>query len=150
MPAPLYRLRAIPSVVIRKLTYAEPPGRLPRGYFDTLHDPTKQLLAKGFRLAQAAAWLIQQGALPVERREQYLDAMRARFSRFRRQSPKPAAVYQWQATLGYEAAHAIAGGVKALCGATSARWFASGDGQRRCNQCTSIIRRENVTIHRGN
>lgn len=148
MPAPIYRLRTVPTVVIKKLTYAEPPPPLPRGYFDALHEPTKQLLAKGFRLYQAAAWLIQQGALPEHQRSRYMDAMRNRFSRFRRQAPQPEAAHRWQATLGYEAAHVTAGGVKALCGATSARWFAPGECQRHCNQCQSIVTRENVTIHR--
>ncbi len=134
----------------KRLRYAEPPGRLPRGYFDSLLDPTKQLLAKGFRLAQAANWLIKEGALPHARRQQYLDAMRNRFSRFRQQTPVPAATYQWRAALGYDAAHAIATGTKALCSAMSARWFDAGDGQRKCPVCAGILRAGNVTVQGDN
>lgn len=129
MPVTIYRFREVSPHVAKRLRYAEPPGRLPRGYFDSLLEPKKMLLAKGFKLAPA---------------------MRNRFSRFRQQTPVATATYQWGAALGYDAAHAIAGGTKALCSAMPAPWFDAGDGQRKCPVCAGILRTGNVTMQGDN
>lgn len=142
------RLR-VPAAALARITHAEPPPPLRRGFFDPLYAPTKALLDKGFRLYQAADWLIQNRALPQQHRGRYLNAMRVRFTRFRQPVPV-SSDYHWQATLGYDSVHAlpVAGGVKALCGATSGRWFATGEGARKCRICQGIVTRESITIHR--
>ena len=142
-------LRAVPSRILSLAKYVEPPGKLPRGYFEQLMEPTKTLLSRGLKLHAAADWLIDRGVLPCRRRQKYLDAMRNRFTRFRSREPKTGEVYRWRAALGYDAAHAVCG-VLALCGARSAGWMTSGEGQRRCTRCKSIVTAAPVTIVREN
>lgn len=132
----LHRLK-LPDRVAKKLVHAEPPGRVPRGYFDGLLKPTKDLLDKGFTLAQAADWFIQHGVLKPEKRDKYRNTMAVRFTRFRAQEQqKHAEETEWKIGLGMDSVHAVPHGrTKALCGASSSLWLESTDGQRKCTFC---------------
>lgn len=146
----IFRLRAVPEAVLKKAKYAEPPGRVPKGYFDNLLDATKTLLDRGFTLATAADWLIEQRSLPYRRRSQYINTMHVRFSRFRAHEAEHVNVLAWRSALGYDAAHAVDGGIFALCGARSARWMGASETQRHCTQCVHQLRVQALNISKEN
>lgn len=143
------RLPKPPERVLKKLQYAEPPGRLPRGFFDNLLEPTKALLDKGLSLAACADWLIEHRALPERCRMQFLRATHTRFTRLRAKKVSGPAVLSWKAALGYNSTHVVQEGrTVAICGATAARWMQPGEDARQCNKCIHQVSKQTLTIHR--
>ena len=145
-----YRLRTAPPELLEKARRAAPPPKLPRGFFDSLMAPTKLLLDNGLRLAQAADWLITERALKTNHRTHYLDAMHARFTRFRAREAEKGEEFRWRTGLGYDRAHAVGRGTIALCGARAGAWMGATDTTLHCKQCVGIIRTRILTIHREN
>ena len=130
---------------MHKIQYADPPGRFPKGYFDSILTPTRLLLDRGLKLCQAVDWLIDHGVLAPQLRRASVNAMRSRLMRFRTRQAKAGEVLTWKAALGYDAAHATSG-VVALCGAKSARWMGSTNEQRRCRMCQHAISVQGLTV----
>lgn len=126
---------------MRKAAYAEPPGRAPRGYFDSLMDITKTLLDRGLGISAAADWLIERDCLPAARRGNFINSMSVRFTRLRYSAPK-AAPYVWRQALGMNGAHAVENGrTRALCGASASLWLDADEDQRQCRFCLGVIKR---------
>lgn len=141
------RLRRIPERVLKEIPFAAPPPKFPRGFFDALVTPTRQLLDKGLKLMQAADWLIARGVLKESLRQRYSAAMRCRLTRLRRKIEASPAAVQWRTSIFYDSMHLLpAGGLKALCGAHATRWNALTEPLEKCSRCKGIATREKVAI----
>ncbi len=138
----LHRLPSVPVAVLKKAAYAEPPGRVPRGYFDALLPVTRTLLDRGLKISAAADWLIASGTLPPRVRGNFINTMSVRFTRLRFAEQKAAPAYSWKMTLGMDSCHAIPKGrTKSLCGSTAGLWLDADTGMRQCRFCLSVIKR---------
>lgn len=137
----LRRLPPVPSSVLKKAAYAEPPGRVPRGYFDSLMDVTRTLLDRGLGMSAVADWLIERETLPPQRRTNFINSMTVRFTRLR-YAERPPDAYAWQQSLGTNGAHAVpTGRTKALCGAIASFWHEPDEDQRKCRFCLHVIKK---------
>jgi hypothetical protein len=130
--------------LLEKIAKATPPPRFPRGYFDPLVTPTRLLLDKGFKLHQAADLLIEERVIKPQDRFCFLQAMRGRISRLKRQQVS-AGGFAWSASLYYDSTHLVQeGGRKALCGSTATAWEAERSESNRCARCIGLARKHGI------
>ncbi len=140
-----YPVPRITPELLQEVKKAKPPGKIPKGYFDELVTPTKELLDRRFTLPAAADWFIERGVLVPELRRRFVLALHNRMSRFRQRKAAEAEEFTWKMALGYERMHAIGRGVVAICGAKASRWYASADGDN-CLACIGAARKQGVTV----
>jgi hypothetical protein len=131
--------------LLEKIKHATPPARFPRGYFDPLAMPTRQLLDKGLSLPQAANFFIEHGALQPRERRHYAAAMAGRISRLKREKVDAGAKHAWSANLFYDSTHLVlAGERKAVCGASATVWTPEISESNRCARCIGIMRKHGI------
>ena len=141
------RIRRPGPKLLERLKYAEPPPKIPRGYFDALVKPTTILLDKGLKLMQAADWLIREKALKASDRQRFCDAMCCRFTRARRKEEANPTSAEWRTSILYDSMHLLPKrGLVALCGVRSNRWNCTGEMREQCNRCKGIARKGNLSI----
>lgn len=132
----------LPPDLLETIATASPPPRYPRGYFDPLVVPTRQLLDRGFSLCQATDWLINQRIINTKDRQHFMDAIRSRISRLKRSRIKSGPAHEWRASIYYDSTHLVQSGErKALCGSTATAWEAERSESSRCCRCFGMARR---------
>jgi hypothetical protein len=146
MPIQLPPPPVVTEEVMRKIQYAEPPARFPRGYFDALITPTRMLLDQGLTLSQATDWLIKHAVLQSSHRRRYAAAMTARISRLRAAPITEGETYRWRETVGYSSLHVVGSGLIALCSARGQRWMEPSSLVTKCFRCQGIVKSRNLTI----
>ncbi len=132
--------------LLAKCRAAEPPPRVPRGFFDGLVRPTRHLLDRGLRLSQAADFLIAEKILQPRLRAKYMNALRTRMTRLRARKALAGEVFHWRSGLGYEEAHAVGHGTIAACGARAGLWMNATDTSRQCRRCKGIMKAQKVKV----
>lgn len=146
-PSSVPKLPPLAVEVQKQIRYAQRPPRFPRGYFDSLVTPSRELLDKGLRIHEAADWFIKHGVFPVAYRRRFIDAMKSRLSRLRQKEATDADAVSWRSSFAYDSAHAVAkDAVTALCGARTTLWTGVTPTSHRCARCLGISRRHGISV----
>ena len=140
------KLPVPPASILGKIKYAERPAAVPRGYFDALMSPTRELLDRGLTIAQAADWWVAHRVIPPSHRPKFMDAMHGRLSRLRQRAARKGEVLRWRSSPYYESVHALGSGAKALCGAKTSRWVEAPSTSIKCARCQGVARRQGLSI----
>ena len=124
---------------------AQPPPRFPRGYFNHCITPTRVLLDRGFTLAQAIDWMIQQGVVKPDHRSQFAKAMQSRITRLNQKRIKTTQQFSWQESIFFDSSHLVADGeMKAACGSRATSWAPARSESSRCPRCKGAANRHAI------
>jgi hypothetical protein len=100
------------------------------------------LLDRGFTLAQAIDWMIQQGVVNPEHRSQFAKAMQSRITRLNQKRIKTTQQFSWQESLFFDSSHLVADGeMKAACGSRATSWAPARSESSRCPRCKGAANR---------
>ena len=135
-----------PADVLNRIPDAVRPRGLPRGYFDAMVKPTRELLDRGLNVGHAADWWVAQGVLPPRFRRKFMEAMRARLSRLRQVQRVREAHLVWKSSPYHVSVHAVGEGVRALCGAKAIPWMEATSTSVKCDRCVGVARRLSVEV----
>jgi hypothetical protein len=141
-----YRIPQAPADLLEKARKASPPPKFPRGYFDVLVTPTRLLLDNGFKLTQAAEWLVKEGSLEPQHRQKFFYARPNRLSRHNKKTAAAGEVVQWRTALGYDSVHAVGHGTTALCGVKTASWLGAASTANKCARCMGKAKQQGLII----
>jgi hypothetical protein len=107
--------------------------------------PTRVLLDRGFTLAQAIDWMIQQGVVKPDHRSQFAKAMQSRITRLNQKRIKTTQQFSWQESLFFDSSHLVADGeMKAACGSRATSWAPARSESSRCPRCKGAANRHAI------
>ena len=133
------------KTLLELVATAQPPPRFPRGYFNHCITPTRVLLDRGFTLAQAIDWMIQQGVVKPDHRSQFAKAMQSRITRLNQKRIKTAQQFSWQESIFFDSSHLVADGeMKAACGSRATSWAPARSESSRCPRCKGAANRHAI------